>query len=142
MLRIRLISAIFLLCFSLLKAEKKQEYNIVNIDTRIISALIADIDVKDSRVSKSKKFFLTNFSEKELEFQRQNLINLKCQEIGADTLIDVKLIIKTNKIGVTELIISGYPANYRNFRNMTQEEIDYFIKENTIKPGSIIIFTE
>lgn len=142
MTRFRLISIIFLLFFSIMKAEKKQEYNIVNVDTRIVAALIADIDVANTRVTKSKKFFLTKFSEEELEFQKQNLIKFKCLEIGADTLVDVKLIIKRNKIGILELIISGYPAYYKNFRNMTQEELDYFIKENKLNSGKVIIFSE
>lgn len=142
MTKFRLILILFLFFFSLVKAEKKQEFNTINVDTRIIAPLIADIDVKDIRVEKSKKFYWVKFTEDELEFQKQNLIKLKCYEIGADTLVDVKFIIHTNKIGVTELIISGYPAKYRNFRSMTQEEIDYFIKGNKLNSGQIIIFLE
>lgn len=139
----RLLSILFfLLFFSIIKAEEKQEINnAIDIKTQIISTLIAELNVKEPRVSKSKKFFLTKLPDEALNYQKQILVKKICHETGADTLLDIQSVVTTNKIGVTELIVSGIPATYTNFRNLTEEEINYFIKGNRLPVGTVIILT-
>lgn len=142
--KIFLLFISFLFFFSTITADEKQEISLptVNIETVIKAVTMADLEIADKRITKSVNWKTQLFSPTDLEQRKQNLIRKLCLETGADIIIDPQFEYEKKIFGGGKLTVSGYPAKYKNFRNMTDTEIEGLIVNPTFKENKIIFITE
>lgn len=143
-LKNRIYFIIFFLFFSweILSAEKQENFNnTVDVDIRITAVTLADLKIGEERVEKTVTWRLNFLSPKDLEERKDELLKKLCREVGADLLIDPQFVYSKKILGGGSLTVSGYPASYINFRNMTQDEIEAFIKDEKLNKNTVIIVT-
>jgi hypothetical protein len=83
--------------------------------------------------------FLTGTS---LEQRKTNLIVKLCREIGADVLVDPQFTYSKRIFGGGKLTVSGYPAKYKNFRAMTDEQINAFITTSKFDSNKVVFINK
>lgn len=134
----------FLLLASAASAGDEQEtpYQSVNIETTITAVSVAELDIADKRVSKSKTWTMNFLSPTDLEQRKKNLITELCREVGADVLVDPQFTYNRRFLGGGKLTVSGYPATYTNFRTMTDEEVDAFIVSPEYQSGKVVFINK
>lgn len=134
----------FLLFFIASSAEEKQEnpYNAVPVKNVVTAVTMADVEVGSQRVEKSVSWKIKMLSPTDLEQRKENLQNELCRETGADFLVDPQFSYEKKILGGGKLTLSGYPAKYVNFRNMTEEEIKAFILNPESQVGKVIFINQ
>lgn len=138
----RLISIIFcILVFSSLNAEKNQntDFNIAPIENRILAVSGADLIISENYVSKSTSWI---FSRTDLEQRKANLVNQLCREVGADVLVDPQFTYSKRLLGGGKLTVRGYPAKYKNFRPLSEEQIDSLLINPKYDSNTIIFINK
>ena len=65
-----------------------------------------------------------------------------CREVGADILIDPQFTYDKRILGSGKLTVSGYPAKYKSFRTMTNEQVDAFITSPVYDTNTVVFITE
>ncbi|NSW45505.1 MAG: hypothetical protein HPY79_06810 [Bacteroidales bacterium] len=81
--------------------------------------VVVDLDVKETRVSGTA----TSFQSGSIEQVKQDAITDAIKKSNADILIEPKFEteIKGNQITAT---VTGFPANYKNFRQIKPEDVE------------------
>lgn len=79
--------------------------------------VLADLDIKDIKVSGSARAL-----EMPLENIKNNAVNDALIKANADVLVEPKFVIEKSTQG-TIVTVTGYPATYKNFRNIKVEDI-------------------
>lgn len=80
--------------------------------------IIADLDVQQQKIS-----YTANFSRIEsMQNARNEAVREALEQYNADVLIEPSYQSITSK-GNTELTVSGWPATYKNFRQIVEEDI-------------------
>lgn len=95
------------------------------VDARVYNLTVADLDVADQKVSKTVDWKWTPLSTVSVESQKKNAEAELCNETGADVVIEPQY--EVNRRGLFRggsVTVTGYPAKYRNFRPMTQEDAE------------------
>ena len=138
----RLIS--ILICiffFSSLNAEKNQntDFNIAPIENKILAVSGADLIISENSVSKSTSWI---FSRTDLEQRKANLVNQLCREVGADVLVDPQFTYSKRLLGGGKLTVRGYPAKYKNFRPLSEEQIDSLLINPKYDSNTIIFINK
>lgn len=109
------------------------------IHNTILAVAGAELDISPAKVTKSVSWTMNFLSPTSLEQRKTNLINDLCKETGADIIVDPQFTYKRRILGGGKLTLTGYPAKYRNFRNLNETEIDSLII-NKSQPENSIIF--
>lgn len=141
---LRLIALLFLMCILVytspdLYAEKKTEPdNVAEVEVKVVALSYADLEIDEARVEKSTFWITKILSSSDIELRKTNLITELCRQVGADTLIDPQFIFKKRILGGGKLTVSGYPARYKNFRTMSQTEIDSLIISDKFGADKVI----
>ena len=137
---------IFLFFAGISVSGKKQENfnpgNTVGVETIVTAVTMADLIISENKVSKTVTWNMKLFSPTELEQRKENLIKELCQEVGADILIDPQFTFSKRILGGGKLTVTGYPAAYKNFRNLTEQEIERFVVNRDSLPGKIIFINQ
>lgn len=82
----------------------------------------ADLDVKEGKVEKSIAWNWS-FNEQSLSNTKENLIADLLKENGGDVLLEPRFTFRKEMFGARELSVSGFSANFRNFRNATEQDL-------------------
>lgn len=147
----RHLTTLLCLCISLIcgvqasfsqENKAKKQSNVVNIETTITAVSTADLDIADERVSKSATWTMNFLTRNTLEQRKANLIVELCRQAGADVLVDPQFTFKKRMFGGGKLTVSGYPAKYKNFRTMTDSEIDAFIATPEYNTGKVVFINK
>lgn len=116
--------------------------NTVNVETTITAVTVAELNIADERVEKTVKWSMNFLSGNSLEQRKANLIVELCREVGADVLVDPQFSYSKRMLGGGVLTVSGYPATYKNFRTMTDEEVDAFIVSPEYETGKVVFINK
>lgn len=122
--------------------DQQPPTNTVNVETTITAVSAADLEIADERVSKSITWTLNFLSGTPLEQRKANLIVELCREVGADVLVDPQFTFSKRVLGGGKLTVSGYPAKYKSFRTMTDEQIDAFVTTPEYTTGKVIFINK
>ena len=138
----RTLVASFLLFFMTLGAEEKQEtpYYAVPVKNVVTALTMADVEVGSQRVEKSVSWKIK--SSTDINQRKENLQIMLCRDTGADFLVDPQFTYEKRILGGGKLTLSGYPAKYVNFRNMTELEIKTFILNPDTLSGKAIFLNQ
>lgn len=120
----------------------KTQANVVNVETTITAVSTADLEIADKRVSKSATWTMNFLTRNTLEQRKANLIVELCREADADVLVDPQFTFTKRVFGGGKLTVSGYPAKYKNFRTMTDSEIDAFIITPEYNTGKVVFINK
>ena len=71
-----------------------------------------------------------------------NLIIDLCREIGADILVDPQFTYSKRILGGGKLTVFGYPASYKNFRTMTDKQIDALITSPKFESNRVVFINK
>lgn len=143
---IRLLVIVVSVVFNFMPIQAREQEEIqpktVNVELTITAVSTADLDIADTRVSKSKTWTLNFLSSMTLDQRKANLIIELCREVGADVLVDPQFIFSKRIFGGGKLTVSGYPATYKNFRTMTDKEVDAFIVSPEYETGKVVFINK
>lgn len=114
----------------------------VGVEATITAVSAADLDISAVRVQKSVSWGPKVFSQTSLEQRKANLIVELCREVGADVLVDPQFTYSKRILGAGKLTVSGYPAKYKSFRSMSEEEIKAFIATPDYKEGKVVFINK
>lgn len=124
------------------KMQEKNPENVVNIETTITAVSAADLEIGDKRVSKTTTWGPKVFSPTSLEQRKANLIIELCREVGADVIVDPQFTYSKRFMGGGKLTLYGYPATYKNFRTMSESEVDSFITTPEYETGKVVFINK
>ena len=124
------------------KDNTQTDYNVVNVETTITAVSTADLEIADERVSKSDTWTMNFLTGNSVEQRKTNLIIELCREVGADVLVDPQFTFKKRFLGGGKLTVSGYPAKYKNFRTMSDKQIDAFITTPEYQTGKVVFINK
>lgn len=141
--RLLLLTLISVVFTSAEGRKKDQEpTNTVNIETTITAVSTAELNISDKRVSKTSSWGPKILSPTTIEQRKANLIIELCREVGADVLVDPQFTYSKRILGGGKLSVSGYPATYKNFRAMTDKEVDAFITTPEYETGKVVFINK
>lgn len=124
------------------KKEKKAEIAAVNIETTVTAVSAAELTIAEKRVSKSCSWNVKLLSPTTLEQRKHNLTVDLCREVNADVLVDPQFTYEKRILGGGRLTVSGYPAVYKNFRAMSDKEVDAFISTPEYQSGKVVFINK
>lgn len=140
---ILLLTLIFMTCPAAYGRKQAHEHsNTVNIETTITAVSSAELNISDKRVFLSTSWGPKILSPTSLELRKANLIVDLCRQVGADVLVDPQFIYTKRFLGGGKLSVSGYPATYKNFRTMTDKEVDAFISTPEYETGKVVFINK
>ena len=113
------LSLIILASCSTTKSGTSKSIDIVGPGV-IHKPVIADLDVKEEKISATSSF---NKVES-MESARNEVLRKALKSANADVLVEPSYESIT-KNGKTELTVYGWPATYKNFRQVTEEDIQF-----------------
>lgn len=102
----------------------------------------AELEISKTSVSKTTSWVTSIFSRTDLEQRKTNLVNDLCREVGADILIDPQFTYSKRFLGGGKLTVRGYPARYKRFRTLSEEEIDSLIVNPKYDSDQIIFINK
>lgn len=139
-----ILSIICILVASVVFAEKNRntDYNIAPVKNQILAVSGAQLEISDISVSKTTTWFTGLFNRTDLEQRKTNLINELCREVGADVLVDPQFTYSKKILGGGKLTVRGYPAKYKKFRILSEEEIDSLIINPKYDSNTIIFINK
>lgn len=86
---------------------------------------VADLDIQGKIEGTSEWGFRPfHFGEPSLELAKSNLIADLLKQHNADVLLEPQFIFEKESYGVRRLVVTGFPATYKNFRNATPADIE------------------
>lgn len=126
--------------FSYSQISYESESGEAFVKNQILAVTGADLDISPIKISKTVTWTLNFLSPLSIDQRKINLINDLCKEAGADILIDAQFTYKKRILGGGKMTVTGYPAKYRNFRSLTQTEIDSLILRKDTLQEKVIFF--
>ena len=112
------------------------------IENRIVAVSGADLIISETSVSKSATWVTGLFSRTDLEQRKTNLINQLCREVGADVLVDPQFTYSKRFLGGGKLTVRGYPAKYKSFAPLTDEQIDSLLINPKFDSNKVIFINK
>lgn len=122
------------------KTVETTNSNLVEVTNTVISVAGADVTVAKERSSVSSAWIIKFFSPRDLEQKKTELIEVLKNRTKADVIIDPQFTITKKRLGGGRITLTGYPAYYSNFRNLTPTEVDSLIIYNKYQSGSVVFF--
>lgn len=121
MKKLLLLSAIMLLMVSC-TTVKKTSVSVQIAPKMTQYPAVANLDVKD-RIEKTTSWTFNPLNNVTLEQRKKNLIADVLLENNADVLVEPRYVHKVDRLFYHTLTVSGYPATYKNFRNVEESDI-------------------
>lgn len=120
-----MILACSFLAFSSCTTIKKTATS-VDVQTGIYQyPTVADLEIHPKvEVSKTWNFIPFHWGEPSVSLAQGNLIAEIVKENNADILLEPQVIFTKTSFGERKLIITGYPASFKNFRKATESDLD------------------
>lgn len=110
---------------------------VADIDTRIYNLTVAELDVKKEKTEATANWNWTPFSTFNLKEAKDNVTADALKSSGGDVLVEPQFEIKRRGfLRGGSISVSGYPATYKNFHNMTAEEA------KVLNPSSTVVAPE
>lgn len=104
-----------------------------NVDTRVYSFTVADVNVQPQKVSATTSWSFNPFKRVNIELIKQNTTAKLIQDAKADVLVEPEYIIyQGGFLRGGYVTVFGFPATYTNFHKMTPEEAEIV---KTINPA-------
>lgn len=104
---------------------KKSTSTAINVESGIYQyPTVADLTVK-KKIEKvvSWNFVVFNWGQPPLELRKSNLIADIIKENDADILLEPQMIFTKKLFGKRTLVITGFPASFKDFRKATNEDL-------------------
>lgn len=98
---------------------------------------VADLDVKN-RVEKTVSWTFNPINNMPLEQRKKNLIADVLLENDADVLVETRYVHKVDRLFYHTLTVSGYPATYKNFRNVEESDIKVLYGEPPVTVVNVL----
>lgn len=96
-----------------------------DVDSHVINYTMADLEVKETRVSKTFSWSFDPFKRVSVENVKENTTAELIEENGADVLLEPQYIIhKGGFLRGGSVTVTGIPAKYHNFHKMTPQEAE------------------
>lgn len=126
------LSLAFLTSCSVTKSGTSKSLEIVGPGV-IHLPVIADLDVSDEKITTTMDFS----GIESMENARNEVVRKALKEHNADVLIEPSFE-STTRNGNTELIVRGWPAKYKNFRQIKESDIKFLeIKPHYLQKAEI-----
>lgn len=107
----------------------------VPVNNTVATFTVADLDVKEQKITSTTSWNFDPFKRVSVEDVKANTTARMLQEAGADVLLEPEYIIeKRGFLRGGSVTVIGFPANYKNFHQMTPEEAE-IIKNINSKPS-------
>lgn len=105
-----------------------------DVDTRVVSFTVADVDVRPEKVSATQSWGFNPFKRIDVGLVKTNTTARLVNENNADVLVEPQYIVEHRGfLRGGSVTVTGYPATYSNFHKMTPEEAKIF---NEVKSAS------
>lgn len=117
----------------------------VHVDSAVKSITLADADVQP-KVTAETTWSWNPFLRDKVALRKGNLVAETLQKCGADVLLEPQYIFTKNSFGERKIVVTGFPAKYKNFRTATPADAPLLIaipnerQELNQGGGSIIPF--
>ncbi len=86
---------------------------------------VADLDVKDkSETSMTWSFRPCHIGEPSLALAKGNLMAQTLKDLDADVMLEPQFIYTRTSYGERRLVLTGFPAKFRNFRKATAADLE------------------
>lgn len=112
----------------------------VAVRSEIVAVVGAEVKVGEERVSRKMKWLIGFLSKEQLADRKSRLLSELRRASRADIIIDPQFEYCPKPLGGGSLILTGYPARYVNFRNLTSLQIDSLILTGKYNPNSALFF--
>lgn len=101
----------------------KHTSTVAEIDTRIYNLTVAELDVKKDKAEATANWNWTPFSTFNLKEAKDNVTAEVLKASGGDVLVEPQFEVKRRGfLRGGSITVTGYPATYKNFHNMTPDE--------------------
>ncbi len=85
---------------------------------------VADLEVMDKVEAKTVWSFRPfHLGEPSLSLAKGNLIAETLKKVDADVLLEPQFIFARTPYGIRELVVTGFPAKFKNFRKATSDDL-------------------
>ena len=105
--------------------KESEVRNLEPTQSAVVVPFVAELElISQQRVSELYTFdiVVTTAMLGEIENYKRNALLKTAQKYNADTMVGALISVDTDKKGKLEILVTGYPARYVNFRSMTKEE--------------------
>lgn len=98
----------------------------VNVQNAVCtSPTVADLEVMEKvELKKEWQFRPFHIGEPKVATEKGNLVSESLQKMGADVLLEPQVSFTRTSYGPRVLVITGYPAKYKNFRKATSSDLE------------------
>ena len=124
------------------KKNQNTDSNITQIENKIVAVSGAELIISENSVSKTITWVTGFINRTDLEQRKINLINDLCREVGADVLVDPQFTYSKRILGGGKLSVRGYPAKYRNFKPLSEIEIDSLLLNPKFDSNKVIFINK
>ena len=101
------------------------------VDTNVYNLTVADMNVAKQKQTMTTEWKWNPLSTVSLKAQKETATAELLKEANADVLVEPQYIVKRRGLfRGGSLTVTGYPATYSNFRNMTPEDAEKIAKIN------------
>lgn len=122
------------------KSDQTTLSNTSEVTNTITAVAGADLSVAKERATLSTSWLIKLFSIGDLDQKKSVLIERMKKATKADVIIDPQFLLEKKPLGGGKLTLTGYPARYTNFRNLTPTEVDSLILHNKYRSGTVVFF--
>lgn len=103
----------------------------------LLTPLIADLEVSPTKVQHTETdafetIVITREAIKMMPELKKIALSRAARAYKADVMVGTTIDVETNANGRLEIIVTGYPAVYKNFRNAEKEDLDIIKYGNSI----------
>lgn len=111
--------------FSSCSTMKKSTSTTMNVESGVYQyPTVADLDVKQKIEKQIEWSFVPfNWGQPPLQLRKNNLIADIVKENNADVLLEPQITFIKQPFGKRTLIITGFPASFKNFRKANKEDL-------------------
>ena len=104
----------------------KKTATTVNVENNVVQyPTVVDLDVKEKiEATMSWNFMPFHLGEPKLDNVKGNLISETLVKYDADILLEPNFVFSKTKYEARTLIVTGYPAKYKNFRKATDNDLN------------------
>lgn len=118
-----IILSAFAIGLSSCSTIRKSSVTTVDVETSVVQyPTVADLDVMN-KAEKTLTWTFNPLKRENLQLVKGNLMADLLREVGADVLLEPQYIYTKVPYGERTLVITGFPAKFKNFRKATDNDI-------------------
>lgn len=103
----------------------KHTATVAPVEAKVVNFTVADMDVSSKKVSKTYSWNYNPFKKENISTIKTNTTAALLDENGADVLLEPQYIVEQRGfLRGGSVTVIGFPAKYKNFHKMTQEEAE------------------